>query len=176
EDIAPWDWRYLAEKVRLEHYALDDAEVKPYFSLANMIAAMFDVAGRLFGLSFDERSDLPRYHPDVRGWEVLRHGAVIGVFLSDNFARPGKKGGAWMSVYRAQSRHGGLSLPIVVNNTNFAKGDPTLLSFDDVRTLFHEFGHGLHGLLSDVDYPRLSGTQVPRDFVELPSQLMENWA
>ncbi|PRP70000.1 peptidase M3 [Chromobacterium amazonense] len=176
EDIAPWDWRYLAEKVRLEHYALDDAEVKPYFSLANMQAAMFDVAGRLFGLSFDERSDLPRYHPDVRGWEVRRHGQLIGVFLSDNFARPGKKGGAWMSVYRAQSLHGGVSLPIVVNNTNFAKGGPTLLSFDDVRTLFHEFGHGLHGLLSHVNYPRLSGTRVPRDYVELPSQLMENWA
>ncbi|QND84004.1 Dipeptidyl carboxypeptidase Dcp [Chromobacterium vaccinii] len=176
EDIAPWDWRYLAEKVRLERYALDDAEIKPYFSLENMIAAMFDAAGRLFGLSFAERGDLPRYHPDVRGWEVLRDGAVIGVFLSDNFARPGKKGGAWMSVYRAQGRHGGISLPIVVNNTNFSRGEPTLLSLDDVRTLFHEFGHALHGLLSDVDYQRLSGTQVLRDFVELPSQLMENWA
>ncbi|MFK7088542.1 M3 family metallopeptidase [Chromobacterium violaceum] len=176
DGIAPWDWRYLAEKVRLERYALDDAEIKPYFSLDNMIAAMFDVAGRLFGLSFAERGDLPRYHPDLRGWEVLRDGAVIGVFLSDNFARPGKKGGAWMSVYRAQGRHGGLSLPIVVNNTNFSKGEPTLLGLDDVRTLFHEFGHALHGLLSDVDYQRLSGTQVLRDFVELPSQLMENWA
>ncbi|QEL56110.1 M3 family metallopeptidase [Chromobacterium paludis] len=176
EDIAPWDWRHLAEKVRLEHYALDDAEVKPYFSLENMQAAMFDVAGRLFGLSFEEKEDLPRYHPDVRGWEVRRHGQLIGVFLSDNFARPGKKGGAWMSAYRAQGLHGGVSLPVIVNNTNFAKGAPTLLSFDDVRTLFHEFGHGLHGLLSHVRYQRLSGTQVPRDYVELPSQLMENWA
>ncbi|WP_434633851.1 M3 family metallopeptidase [Chromobacterium sp. CV08] len=176
DDIAPWDWRYLAEKLRQRDYALDDAEIKPYFSLENMRAAMFDAAGRLFGLSFVERGDLPRYHPDVRGWEVLRDGAVIGVFLSDNFARPGKKGGAWMSVYRAQGRHGGVSLPIVVNNTNFARGEPALLGFDDVRTLFHEFGHALHGLLSDVEYQRLSGTQVLRDFVELPSQLMENWA
>ncbi|ERE00281.1 M3 family metallopeptidase [Pseudogulbenkiania ferrooxidans] len=176
EDIAPWDWRYLAEKVRLQRYALDDAEVKPYFTLENMLAAMFDVAGRLFGLSFEERHDLPRYHADVRSWEVRRHGQLIGIFLSDNFARPGKKGGAWNSIYRAQSLHGGTSLPIVVNNTNFAKGEPTLLSFDDVRTLFHEFGHGLHCLLSNVRYQRLAGTRVPRDYVELPSQLMENWA
>ncbi|WP_047257808.1 M3 family metallopeptidase [Chromobacterium subtsugae] len=175
-DIQPWDWRYLAEKARLEHYALDDAEVKPYFSLENMQAAMFDVAGRLFGLSFAERDDLPRYHPDVKGWEVYRHGELIGVFLSDNFARPGKSGGAWASIYRAQGRNGGRSLPITVNNTNFIKGSPTLLSFDDVRTLFHEFGHGLHHLLSDARYQRLSGTQVLRDFVELPSQLLENWA
>ncbi|MEO2218573.1 M3 family metallopeptidase [Chromobacterium vaccinii] len=176
EDIAPWDWRYLAEKVRLQRYALDDAEVKPYFSLENMLAAMFDVAGRLFGLSFEERHDLPRYHADVRSWEVRRHGQLIGIFLSDNFARPSKKGGAWNSIYRAQGLHGGISLPIVVNNTNFAKGEPTLLSFDDVRTLFHEFGHGLHCLLSNVRYQRLAGTRVPRDYVELPSQLMENWA
>ncbi|OHX13243.1 peptidase M3 [Chromobacterium sphagni] len=176
EDIQPWDWRHLAEKVRLEHYALDDAEVKPYFSLENMQAAMFDVAGRLFGLSFVARDDLPRYHPDVKGWEVYRHGELVGVFLSDNFARPGKSGGAWASVYRAQGRNGGVSLPIAVNNTNFAKASPTLLSFDDVRTLFHEFGHGLHHLLSNVRYQRLSGTQVLRDFVELPSQLLENWA
>ncbi|MGC0152205.1 M3 family metallopeptidase [Chromobacterium vaccinii] len=176
DDIAPWDWRYLAEKLRQRDYALDDTEVKPYFALENMRAAMFDAAGRLFGLSFVERGDLPRYHPDVRGWEVLRGERPIGVFLSDNFARPGKKGGAWMSVYRAQGRHGGVSLPIVVNNTNFARGEPALLGFDDVRTLFHEFGHALHGLLSDVEYQRLSGTQVLRDFVELPSQLMENWA
>ncbi|WP_434655183.1 M3 family metallopeptidase [Chromobacterium violaceum] len=176
EDISPWDWRYLAEKVRLQRYALDDAEVKPYFTLENMLAAMFDVAGRLFGLSFEERHDLPRYHADVRSWEVRRHGQLIGIFLSDNFARPGKKGGAWNSIYRAQGLHGGTSLPIVVNNTNFAKGEPTLLSFDDVRTLFHEFGHGLHCLLSNVRYQRLAGTRVPRDYVELPSQLMENWA
>ncbi|UTH72727.1 M3 family metallopeptidase [Chromobacterium sp. IIBBL 290-4] len=175
EDIKPWDWRYLAEKVRLEHYALDDAQVKPYFSLESMQAAMFDVAGRLFCLSFEERHDLPRYHADVRTWEVSRHGQLIGIFLSDHFARPSKKGGAWNSIYRAQGRHGGISLPIVVNNTNFAKGAPTLLSFDDARTLFHEFGHALHCLLSDVRYPRLAGSRVPRDYVELPSQLMENW-
>ncbi|TKC85980.1 M3 family metallopeptidase [Trinickia terrae] len=177
-DIEPWDWYYLAEKVRAVRYALDDAEVKPYFSLDAMLGAMFDCAGRLFGLTFVEQTGVPLYHPDVRLWEVRRGGELAGIFLGDNYARPNKQGGAWMSVYRHQSRNGGMSLPVVVNNNNFARaGDgPTLLSFEDVRTLFHEFGHGLHGLLSDVGYGRLSGTNVPRDYVELPSQLMENWA
>ena len=177
-DIEPWDWYYLAEKVRAERYALDDAQVKPYFSLDAMIGAMFDCAGRLFGLQFVEQTGVPLYHPDVRVWEVRRDGELAGIFLGDNYARPNKQGGAWMSVYRHQSKNGRKSIPIVVNNNNFARGGdgPTLLSFDDVRTLFHEFGHGLHGLLSDVSYARLSGTQVPRDYVELPSQLMENWA
>ena len=154
--------------------------LKPYFSLERMLAAAFDTAHRLFGLSFVPRPDIVTYHPDVRVFEV--RGAddkLIGIFLSDNFARPNKRGGAWMNAYRWQSRTAGDTLPIVVNNNNFAKGPsgtPTLLSADDVRTLFHEFGHGLHGLLSQVTYERLSGTHVLRDFVELPSQLFEHWA
>ncbi|MEA3112133.1 MAG: peptidyl-dipeptidase Dcp, partial [Caballeronia sp.] len=189
-DIEPWDWYYLAEKVRVARYALDDAQVKPYFSLDAMLAAMFDCAERLFGLQFieqpreqpreqtREQTRVPLYHPDVRLWEVRRAGELAGLFLGDNYARPNKQGGAWMHVYRRQRRNGGTVMPIVVNNNNFARTDdgPTLLSFDDVRTLFHEFGHGLHGLLSDVNYGRLSGTHVPQDYVELPSQLMENWA
>jgi peptidyl-dipeptidase Dcp len=175
--IAAWDWRYLAEKVRQREFDLDDAQLKPYFALDNMIAAMFDVAGRLFGLTFDEQPDPPLYHPDVRLWEVRgADGALVGIFLGDNFARATKRSGAWMSVYRSQSAIAGGTLPIVVNNNNFAKAEPTLLSFEDVRTLFHEFGHGLHGLLSKVKHERLAGTSVLRDFVELPSQLFENWA
>jgi peptidyl-dipeptidase Dcp len=145
-----------------------------------MLGAAFDTAQRLFGITFVERADLPVYHPDVRAFEVRRRdGQPLGVFLADNFARPTKRGGAWMSVFRAQSRIDGDVLPIVVNNNNFAKapeGEPTLLSVDELATLFHEFGHGLHGLLSNVTYERLSGTQVLRDFVELPSQLFEHWA
>jgi peptidyl-dipeptidase Dcp len=175
--VAAWDWRYLADKVRQQQFDLDDAQLKPYFTLDNMIAAMFDCAQRLFGLRFIEQHDAALYHPDVRLWEVrARDDALIGVFLGDNFARPSKRGGAWMSVFRSQSAIDGGTLPIVVNNNNFAKASPTLLSFEDVKTLFHEFGHGLHGLLSQVRHERLSGTQVLRDFVELPSQLFENWA
>ena len=178
--IEPWDWRYYAEKVRKERYHLDDEELKPYFSLERMRAAMFDSAHRLFGLSFVARPDVRAYHPDVAVFEV--RGAddkLVGVFLSDNYARPNKRGGAWMNAFRWQSRRDGETLPIIVNNNNFAKGGagtPALLSADDVRTLFHEFGHGLHGLLSQVTYERLSGTNVLRDFVELPSQLFEHWA
>ena len=178
--IEPWDWRYYAEKVRKARYRLDDGQLKPYFSLDRMLAAAFDTAHRLFGLSFVARPDIRAYHPDVRVFEV--RGAddqMVGVFLSDNFARPNKRGGAWMNAYRWQSRTDGETLPIIVNNNNFAKGAdgaPTLLSADDLRTLFHEFGHGLHGLLSQVTYERLSGTHVLRDFVELPSQLFEHWA
>jgi len=178
-EIEPWDWRYWAERVRQRRFALDDAEVKPYFALDRMVDAAFDCARRLFGVSLVERADLPVYHPDVKAYEVLgRDGRPIGVFLHDNFARPTKRSGAWMSNFRQQTKNGGAVIPIVVNNNNFAKaapGQPTLLSFDDVRTLFHEFGHGLHGLLSDVGYERLSGTNVLRDFVELPSQLFEHW-
>ncbi len=175
--IAAWDWRYLAEKVRQQEFDLDDAQLKPYFALDNMIAAMFDCAGRLFGLKFIEQPDPGLYHPDVRLWEVRDRGdALVGVFLGDNFARPSKRSGAWMSIFRSQSGMDGGTLPIVINNNNFAKASPTLLSFEDVRTLFHEFGHGLHGLLSQVRYERLAGTRVLRDFVELPSQLFENWA
>ena len=176
--IEPWDWRYYAEKVRRERYAIDDAEVKPYFALDRMIEAMFDCAGRLFGIRFVPCPDLKAYHPDVRVYEVQdAQGQTLGAFLSDNFMRPTKRGGAWMSTFQQQSRANGTQ-PIVINNNNFAKappGEPTLLSADDVRTLFHEFGHGLHGLLSQVTYERLSGTNVLRDFVELPSQLFEHW-
>ncbi|WP_144143516.1 M3 family metallopeptidase [Paraburkholderia sp. BCC1884] len=177
-DIQPWDWYYLAEKVRVSRYALDDAEVKPYFSLDAMLNAMFDCAARLFGVRFVEQTGVPLYHPDVRLWEMRRGDELVGVFLGDNYARPNKQGGAWMSVYRKQTHNGGRAIPLVVNNNNFARGGagPTLLSFDDVRTLFHEFGHGLHGLLSNVTYGRLSCTNVPQDYVELPSQLLENWA
>ncbi|MBK7473003.1 MAG: M3 family metallopeptidase [Betaproteobacteria bacterium] len=177
--IEPWDWRYFAEKVRQARYDFSDAELKPYFSLDRMLEAAFDCAHRLFGVRFIARPDLKAYHPDVRVYEVHdRDGGIRAIFLSDNFARPSKRGGAWMSVYRVQSRIDGEVLPIVVNNNNFAKapeGEPTLLSADDVRTLFHEFGHGLHGMLSQVRYQRLSGTRVLRDFVELPSQLFEHW-
>ena len=176
EPIAPWDWRYYAEKVRQAQYAIDEAAVKPYFVLDNIVQAAFDTAGRLFGLRFVERHDCALYHPDVRAYEV-RDAAdrPIGLFLHDNFARPGKHSGAWMSSYREQESLDGEVLPIVVNNNNFAKGDPTLLSFDDAHTLFHEFGHGLHGLLSRVRYPSQSGTAVRRDFVEFPSQVFEHW-
>ena len=180
ESIESWDWRFWAEKVRLQRYALDDAEIKPYFQLERMVGAAFDCASRLFGLSFTPRHDVPVYHPDVKAYEVRdASGEAVGVFLQDNFARAGKRSGAWMSSLRWQRRNGGTQLPIILNNNNFARGAPgapTLLSMDDVRTLFHEFGHGLHGLLSNVQFHRLSGTQVLRDFVELPSQLFEHWA
>lgn len=178
-EIAPWDWRYYAEKVRKATYDLDEAELRPYFTLDSMIEAAFDCATRLFGLSFVSRPDLPRYHPDVRVWEVRDDsGAAIGIFYGDYFARPSKRSGAWMSSFRDQHGLGKGSLPVIVNVLNFnkgAEGEPPLLSFDDARTLFHEFGHGLHGLLSRVTFPSISGTAVSRDFVELPSQLYEHW-
>jgi peptidyl-dipeptidase Dcp len=175
--IAAWDWRYLAQKLRTQRFDLDDAELKPYFSLNNMIAAMFDCAQRLFGLQFVERTGIELHHPDARLWEVRdRDNKLTGVFIGDNFARSTKRSGAWMNVFRSQSGHFGGTLPIVINNNNFAKADTTLLSFEDVKTLFHEFGHALHGLLSNVQYEGLAGTRVLRDFVELPSQLFENWA
>ncbi|MGZ5131053.1 MAG: M3 family metallopeptidase [Caldimonas sp.] len=182
--IEPWDWRFHAEKVRRVRFHLDEAAVKPYFALERITEAAFDCAGRLFGVSFVPRPEIAVYHPDVKVYEVRgADGAAIGLFLHDNFARPTKRSGAWMGAYRMQSKNGGSGgdasvLPIIVNNNNFAKGapgEPTLLSFDDARTLFHEFGHGLHGLLSNVTYERLSGTNVLRDFVELPSQLFEHW-
>ncbi|MBV9815366.1 MAG: M3 family metallopeptidase [Alphaproteobacteria bacterium] len=181
EPIEPWDWRYYAEKVRQAEYDLNEAEVKPYFVLDNMVQAAFDAAGRLFGLRFTERRDLPVYHADVRVWEVSdQSGDHVGLFLHDNFARPGKQSGAWSSRYRDQESMDEAVTPIVVNNNNFARADvsdaePTLLSFDDARTLFHEFGHGLHSLLSRVRYPSQSGTAVRRDFVEFPSQIFEHW-
>ena len=176
EVIEPWDWRYWAEKVRQGSYAIDDAQVKPYFALDNMVSAAFDCAQRLFGIHFAPRADLAMYHPDARAYEVRdARGEPVGLFFHDNYARPTKRSGAWMSMYTRQSRSGKTTLPVIVNNNNFAKGSPTLLSFDDVRTLFHEFGHGLHGLLSNVRYHQLSGTSVLRDYVELPSQLFEHW-
>jgi peptidyl-dipeptidase Dcp len=177
--VERWDWRYWAEKVRQTHYRLNDAEVMPYFSLDAMTAAMFDCANRLFGISFVPQPAIGTYHPDVHVYEVRgRAGELVGIFLADNFARTTKTGGAWMSEYRLQSRNPERVLPIIANHNNFARagaGEATLLSLDDARTLFHEFGHGLHGLLSDVRYRRLSGTSVLSDFVELPSQLFEHW-
>lgn len=177
--IAAWDWRYYSEKVRAETYHLDDAEVRSYLQLDQMIAAAFYVAGRLFGLSFSVAEGLALHHEDARSWEVKDNtGAHVGVFLGDYFARPSKQSGAWMSSFRVQHKLDGEVRPIIVNTMNFARSETdgaTLLSFDDARTLFHEFGHGLHGLLSDVTYPSLSGTSVARDFVELPSQLFEHW-
>lgn len=179
EPVQAWDWRFYADKVRQAQYALDEAELKPYFPLDAMVAAMFDCAQRLFGLRFERRPDWPRYHADVQVYEVLdADGSHRAVFLHDNFARVGKRSGAWMNALRYAHHNGGRQTPVILNNNNFAKGapgEPTLLSLDDVRTLFHEFGHGLHGMLSDTRYERLSGTQVLRDFVELPSQLMEHW-
>ena len=178
-EIAAWDWRYYAEKERQARFNLDDSELRPYFEIERMIEAAFDTASRLFGLSFRELRDVPVYHSDVRTWEVTSSdGSHLGLFLGDYFARPSKRSGAWMSSYRTQQKLVSGAFPIIVNVMNFARGaenGPTLLSFDDARTLFHEFGHGLHGLLSNVTYPGLAGTNVSRDFVELPSQLFEHW-
>ena len=178
-DLQPWDWRYYTEKLRKQRYDLDESEIKPYLQLDNMIAAAFDTASRLFGLTFKERHDLPRYHSDVRIWEVhYNDGRAPALFIGDYFARPSKRSGAWMSAYRDQEKLRGDTRPIIVNVLNFSKpadGEPALLSFDDARTLFHEFGHALHGLLSDVTHGSIAGTRVPRDFVELPSQLYEHW-
>jgi peptidyl-dipeptidase Dcp len=173
--LAPWDWRYYAEKLRTRLYDFDEATLKPYFELDRMLDAAFFTAGKLFGLSFTERRDIPVYHPDVRIWEVRRDDVTIGLFYGDYFARAEKQGGAWMSSLRDQEQLEGAVLPLIINTCNFVKTEPALLSFDDARTLFHEFGHALHGLLSKVKYPRLSGTNVARDFVELPSQLYEHW-
>jgi len=172
--LEPWDWRYYSEKRRKAEHDLDEAALKPYLSLEAMLGAMFDCATRLFGLEFRE-IDGPFYHPDVRGWEVTRAGNHVAVFLGDYFARGSKRSGAWCSAMRSQRKLGGEVRPIVVNVCNFAKGDPALLSYDDARTLFHEFGHALHQILSDVTYGFISGTSVARDFVELPSQLYEHW-
>lgn len=177
--IAAHDWRYYADKERRRAHALDEARIKPYFQLDNIVAAAFHVAERLFGLRFVERRDVPAYHPDVRAFEVREaDGRHVGLFYGDYFARPSKRSGAWASSYRSQRNLDGTVRPIIVNVMNFTQapdGEPTLLSFDDARTLFHEFGHALHGLLSDVTYPSLAGTNVSRDFVELPSQLYEHW-
>jgi peptidyl-dipeptidase Dcp len=177
--IAPWDYRYYAEKVRKAKYDLDMSEVKPYLQLEKLREGMFWVAQQLYGFTFTEVYGSPVANPDVRVWEVLGASQQpVGVWYFDPYARPGKNSGAWMSEYRGQQRLDGAVLPIVSNNTNFAKdesGKPLLISWDDAVTLFHEFGHALHGLNSDVEYPSLAGTNVVRDFVEFPSQLNENW-
>ena len=176
--VMPWDWRYYTEQVRAERYDLDPSEVKAYLQLDNMIEAQFYVAERLFGVSFTERFDVPTYHPDVRVWEMTNtDGETVGLFYGDYFARPGKRGGAWMSSFRVQDGVDG-DIPIIINNCNYnkpAEGEPALLSFTDASTLFHEFGHALHGLLSDTDFPSLAGTSVDRDFVEFPAQIYEHW-
>ncbi|MBE7220389.1 MAG: M3 family metallopeptidase, partial [Caulobacteraceae bacterium] len=178
--LAPHDWRFYAEKVRRRDYDLDESEVKAYLALDNIAAAAFDTATKLFGLTFTPRPDVPVYHPDVRAFEVKdRDGAPLALFLADYYARPSKRSGAWMSGFRGQhNMDGERQRPVVVNVMNFAKGgagEPTLLSMDDARTLFHEFGHALHGMLSDVTYPSIAGTGVARDFVEFPSQIYEHW-
>jgi peptidyl-dipeptidase Dcp len=176
--LAPHDWRYYAEKLRKARYDLDEAEIKPYFQLEKIIEAAFDTARRLFGLSF-KRVEATLYHPDARAWNVTDvQGRHVALFIGDYFARPSKHSGAWMTSLRDQEKLIGNIRPIVLNICNFSKpaaGQPALLSFDDARTLFHEFGHALHGMLSDVTYPLLAGTAVPSDFVELPSQLYEHW-
>jgi peptidyl-dipeptidase Dcp len=178
-ELAPWDWRYYAEKLRQRRCAFDEAAIKPYLSLDRIIDAAFYTAQRLFGLSFTLRSDVPVWHPDVRVWAVRDHDdRQIGLFFGDYFARASKQSGAWMTSLRDQEKLAGDIEPLIVNVCNFAKaadGEPTLLSFDDARTLFHEFGHALHGLLSAVTYPKIAGTSVATDFVELPSQLYEHW-
>lgn len=177
--LAPWDWRYYAEKLRQRRADFDDAAIKPYLALDNMIAAAFDCATRLFGITFSERKDIPVWHPDVRVWEVKdAAGKHKALFYGDYFARPSKRSGAWMTSLRDQQTLDGEVTPLIVNVMNFSKGaerQPALLSPDDARTLFHEFGHALHGMLSNVTYPSLSGTSVFTDFVELPSQLYEHW-
>ena len=177
--LAPWDWRYLSEKRRKAEFDFDESELKPYLQLDRIIEAAFYAAHRLFGLTFTERFDLKLYHPDVRAWDVTgSDGAPKALFLGDYFARPSKRSGAWMSGFRGQQKLDKPQLPIVVNVMNFAKGaegEPSLLGVDESRTLFHEFGHALHGMLSDVTYPRISGTHVAGDFVEFPSQLFEHW-
>jgi peptidyl-dipeptidase Dcp len=177
--LAASDWRYYAEKLRKARCDIDAAELAPYLALENMIAAAFDTAHRLFGLSFREVQNVPVWHPDVRVWEVTGpDGRFQGLFFGDYFARPSKRSGAWMTTLRTQDKLDSEVRPLVVNVMNFAKasgGEPALLSFDDARTLFHEFGHALHALLSDVTFPMISCTNVPTDFVELPSQLYEHW-
>jgi peptidyl-dipeptidase Dcp len=176
--LAPHDWRYYAEKLRKARYDLDEAEIKPYFQLDKMVEAAFETARRLFGLTFTP-ADLPLHQPDARAWDVTdAQGEHVALFIGDYFARSSKHSGAWMTSLRDQEKLNGDIRPIVLNVCNFSKpsaGEPALLSFDDARTLFHEFGHALHGMLSNVTYPLLAGTAVPSDFVELPSQLYEHW-
>ncbi len=178
--LMPWDWSYYAEKVRLVSYDFDEAELKPYLELDSVLTnGVFYAAERLYGIRFEERDDLPVYHPDVRTFDVLdADGSPLAIFMLDAYARPSKRGGAWMNAYVSQSRLLGTE-PVVANHLNIPKpppGEPTLMTWDEVITLFHEFGHALHGMFSDVTYPYFAGTRVPRDFVEFPSQVNEMWA
>ena len=177
--LAAADWRYWQEKLRAEKYAFDEAELKPYLQLDRVIDACFDVAGRLFGLSFEEKAGIPAWHEDARVFEVKNaDGSHRAVFVADYFSRPSKRSGAWMSALQGAYGLGKGASPIIYNVMNFArppKGQPALLSMDEARTLFHEFGHALHGMLSEARWPSVSGTAVSRDFVELPSQLYEHW-
>ena len=179
--LKPWDWWYYAEKVKKEKYDLDEKELRPYFKLENVRDGAFETATKLYGIQFEKRNDIPKYHPDVEVFELKEaDGSHIGILYTDYFPRESKRGGAWMNSYRKQSiKNGEMVTPVIFNVGNFSKptGDkPSLLSYDEALTLFHEFGHALHGLLSNVKYESLSGTAVSRDFVELPSQIMENWA
>jgi len=176
--IEPWDYRYYAEKVRKEKYDLDFNEVKPYLQLDKLVEAMLWCSTELFGLEYKLIGDVPVFHPDVKVWEVRRDGEHVGLFYLDPYAREGKRSGAWMTDYREQHKLGSKVTPLISNNSNFVKpadGEATLISWDDALTLFHEFGHALHGLLSDVKYPSQSGTSVARDYVEFPSQINEHW-
>jgi peptidyl-dipeptidase Dcp len=178
--LEPWDWAYYSEKVRQAKYAFDESQLKPYLELDNVQQnGVFYAAGQLYGLTFKERHDLPVYHDDVRVFDVFdRDGKQLAIFISDMYARPSKRGGAWMNSYVDQSALTG-NLPVVANHLNIpkpAKGEPTLLTWDEVTTMFHEFGHALHGMFSNVEYPYFSGTSVPRDFVEYPSQVNEMWS
>ena len=178
-DLEPWDWAFYSAKVRRERFAVDEQALRPYFELDRVLRdGVFHAAGKLYGLRFEERRDLVGYHDDVRVWEVFdADDAGLGLFLGDYFARPTKRGGAWMNALVEQARLTG-DRPVVINNLNIGKpapGEPALLTLDQARTAFHEFGHALHGLLSDVEYPKFSGTNVPRDFVEYPSQVNEMW-
>src|SRR5437667_2684884 len=178
--IAPWDYRYYMERVRKAKYDLDQNEVKPYLQLDKLVEAIHWVAGELFNFKFTPAPNVPVAHPDIKVWEVSDKttGKHIGLWYFDPFARPGKRSGAWMNTYRSQERVNGEITTIVSNNANFVKGkpgEPVLISWDDALTMFHEFGHAMHGLLSSVNYPSLSGTNVARDYVEFPSQLLEHW-
>ena len=176
-ELAPWDWWYYTQKIRQERFDLDEEVIKPYFRLEQVRDGAFEVARKLYGITFHARTDIPVYHPDVQAFEVMDvDGSLVGIFMFDFFMRLSKRGGAWMNTFRDQSAMDGHEHPVVVNCCNFPKSSPCLLGMDEVRTLFHEFGHGLHGLLSRVRYRSLGGTNVKQDFVELPSQIMEHWA
>ena len=178
--LQPWDWWYYSNKIRLAKYNFDEQETRPYFTLENTLKGVFYTANKLYGITVKERHDLPKYNPEVRTWEVFNsEGKSIAIFMGDYFVRDSKRGGAWMNSYRKQYHMNGKnSLPIIVNVLNYprpAKGEPATLTFDEASTLFHEFGHALHGMLSNVKYRSQGGTAVPRDYVEFPSQVMENW-